>query len=71
MEYLTEENGVTKWMGINTGYITQITATTTDPQGSPVTSTQDVQATVIGDPPVDGVLGADLSVVVTPAFYQK
>lgn len=30
-----------------------------------------MKATVVGDPPVDGVLGADLSVVVTPEFLSE
>jgi hypothetical protein len=65
------ENGVTKWIGVNTQYLTQITATTTNAQGSTVTSTQQVQATIVGDPPVNGVLGADLSVIVTPEFLSE
>jgi hypothetical protein len=36
-QYLTEENGVTKWIGVNTQYLTQITATTTNSQGSTMT----------------------------------
>lgn len=70
-EHLTEENGVTKWIGVNTKYLTQITVITTNSQGSLTTSTQDVQATVIGDPPFDGFLGTDLSVIITPSFLSE
>lgn len=70
-QWLTEENGVTKWIGVNTEHLMQLTSTTVDEQGSPVTTTQDVKATIVGEPPVDGILGQDLSVIITPAFLNE
>ncbi|RDL34329.1 uncharacterized protein BP5553_07457 [Venustampulla echinocandica] len=70
-DMLTEDNGVTKWIGVNSEYITQITTTTTNAQGTPVTSTTDVQASIVGDLPADGILKADISVLISPSFVDE
>lgn len=70
-DMLTEDNGITRWIGVNTEYITQITSTVTDAKGSPVTQIQDVQASIIGNVPANGILTADLSIIITPSFQAE